>query len=407
MYVLDQSGLASQGNIKVQGPSSNFQALHTDLRVSCGDQAFVNRFVILRPQVEECFSNSVYRGKCVVPHLPSPFNLVPWEKFIFHTLGLGSPINRLPVNFVPTIRLLSCLPQIYIVSGNSGPKKLRAQKCVFTFKVRHSGGLPLLWDGITSLTTNPLEWPWELPSIGGNDWGWCLDFPDTNFPSQVLTYHESAGVQPSDFLEAQSWAFLVLPMTPATTIATLPKGTGFTGHRKELECLVSGSASGQQLFGSAYKSLIASDVEQQAQGARDDVYASSGLVDASVLASIKRKRVQAICSLESVDILLEKRVVEMPFFTMRIRVTVRSHAELIELSIQAALREIGVQAETLPRLPIESVIAGAGAAALPNVASEVLRHARQSRAYFLEMLQLEKDVNGDVVQVSDMRSMES
>ena len=223
----------------------------------------------------------------------------------------------------------------------------------------------------------------------------------------MLTYHESAGVQPSDFLEAQSWAFLVLPMTSATTIATLPKGTGFAGYRKELECLVSGSASGQQLFGSAYKSLIASDVEQQAKKAKDDVFASSELVDASVLASIKRKRVHNICSLESVDILPEKRVVEMPFFTMRIRVTVRSHAELIELSIQAALREIGVQAETLPRLPIESVIAGAGAATLPNVASEVLRHAHQSRAYFLEMLQMEKDVNGDVVQVSDMNSMES
>ena len=99
-------------------------------------------------------------------------------------------------------------------------------------------------------------------------WGSIPVFDGLAVVPQVLTHHSTAGIAPTEVLESQSWAFMVINKKDADAVLAVDALTGFEGVKAPLQRLVEASMSGQRLFGSCWKELAAELLKKEVMSAK-------------------------------------------------------------------------------------------------------------------------------------------
>ena len=232
---------------------------------------------------------------------------------------------------------------------------------------------------------------------GGSDESWEF------LPTEVMTSQGRAGISPSQFLEAQGWAYLLLDKCKADRISHLPAGAKFDTVEAEIKSLASSSMSGKRLFSSAWKSLVEGAIMKTISEAVDMLYKHTGPVIEAVLVNVKRSALEKIGSIPELEVVAAKRTVTIAFSGIELQLLSRSHGGHLDLSMQAAVRELGVACGLLEPLVFEEDLpASEKLSTAPVVDQKVLVHAQQSRRFFQQQLDSESTINGEVVMVSYM-----
>ena len=122
---------------------------------------------------------------------------------------------------------------------------------------------------------------------------------------QVLVHHSTAGIPPTQCLESQSWAFMVLDKQDVDRCLAIRDG-GWSEVAAELQRLVESSLSGQRLFGSAYKQLEAERVQSHVLAAHRELLGSAK-IDFDTVTTIKERAAERIASIGTLHLLPFRR----------------------------------------------------------------------------------------------------
>ena len=214
----------------------------------------------------------------------------------------------------------------------------------------------------------------------------------------MLTHHSTAGIAPTEVLESQSWAYLVLDKKDCDAVLAVDMATGFEPVSEALQRLVESSMSGQRLFGSCWKELVAELLKKEVLKAKKELLAATH-VNHELLSTIKQAAGDRIAQISTLHLLPSRRQAPVEYQDLTLMMVTRSAAEYVHLQLQATLRCMAVSCGALQALPCEEV--GKESQGKKDfIDRELIVHAANCRRFFHDLVSAEDKVDGDVVLVT-------
>eukprot|EP00971_Amphidinium_carterae_P048758 960905-Amphidinium_carterae.2 len=193
---------------------------------------------------------------------------------------------------------------------------------------------------------------------------------------------------PQHWIEAnRSLAGLVLPLSSVDAVLEVSEKDGFKSVSKDLGILVNGSNLGHKLFSWATHSIISGEIEEIVRVEIGSLAELSTITVGSVVESTS-KAFEKLAKLPDSRAWMEKkREVTVAYGDWSVNMTASGAEEVIQMSVQAAIRHWAVSLELLTPLPAEKdLVAPAANLKVTAMDKELYTKAETARSTALKLL---------------------
>ena len=167
----------------------------------------------------------------------------------------------------------------------------------------------------------------------------------------------NTSIEPSQWLSAhQKEAELILPPLALRQVLALLGTSDMSNHTKIIESLTSSSGAGMRIFGSLSRAAACSKVQNRVNELVWEFLGQDLKLSEVHLAEWLSKCIKELESMSGLEFLPSKRMVELPFHGILVKMAVHSLAEHLELACRAQIRAEAFHRQMVQSLPGEADI---------------------------------------------------